>query len=582
MSAMLSRSSRRIIARLLPALSITFFLHGHSHPSEAREWFLHESHVPTAITPAPSRDPVIIAVVDDGVRLSHRDLVNFIWTNPREVPDNGIDDDGNGYVDDLHGWDVSDGNNSVLPPTGRLTDCYHGTHLAGIVMQIARETYGDRASDLIRILPVKALSDDADRTYIEDGYKGIAYALSAGADIIICAWGVGHIAPAESQILEQAREKGVLVVASAGNWPEEREQYPAAHEAVLAVAGINQENRKIEHSNYGSFVDLSAPGIDILSTSVRSDTEYEKREGTSQSAAIVAAAAALVQLQHPSYSVEEVVACLKQSAKTIDMANPRYGAKLGAGALNVEAAIECDLLTETIKNHHQLLNPQGYLRVKGAAGNAVTWAITPHATLKGIRFTPRSIRGSTGQSILEFHAGQEAGSKATARHLVAELPESIYIPGSAAHVTLEPKTTDQMDGLLEYRAEAINLSTSYCNGTVRLDVEGTLEDGSGPDDYAFNSNCKWLITAPAGKVIHLRFTEFDTEARTDLLYFFNGQGTHEQIMAIFSGPDLPPELTTWSNQVLIWFVTDGKTQGKGWKAEYRFRDPRPRPDSQPG
>ena len=88
-----------------------------------------------------------------------------------------------------------------------------------------------------------------------------------------------------------------------------------------------------------------------------------------------------------------------------------------------------------------------------------------------------------------------------------------------------------------------------------------------------NNDCKWLITAPEGKVIHIKFTEFDTEAKTDRLYFFNGAGTHEQIMAIFSGPDIPPELTTWSNQVLIWFVTDAKMQGKGWKMEYKFQDP---------
>jgi len=88
------------------------------------------------------------------------------------------------------------------------------------------------------------------------------------------------------------------------------------------------------------------------------------------------------------------------------------------------------------------------------------------------------------------------------------------------------------------------------------------------------SDCKWLITAPKGKVIYIKFVEFDTEVRTDWVYFFNGKGTHEKIMAVYSGPRIPPELTTWSNQVLVWFVTDGKNQRKGWKAEYHFQDPK--------
>ena len=89
----------------------------------------------------------------------------------------------------------------------------------------------------------------------------------------------------------------------------------------------------------------------------------------------------------------------------------------------------------------------------------------------------------------------------------------------------------------------------------------------------FHSDCKWLITAPEGQVVHFSFTEFDTEARRDFLYFFNGTGTHETIMAIFSSPNIPPELTTWQNQVLVWFVTDGERQGKGWRTNVRFQDP---------
>ena len=161
-----------------------------------------------------------------------------------------------------------------------------------------------------------------------------------------------------------------------------------------------------------------------------------------------------------------------------------------------------------------------------------------------------------------------------ASYCLATLSESVYIPGTTAYVAFESKRGgQQLDWLMEYRAEAIDFSKLYCGDTKVLDMEGTFEDGSGANNYSLNSDCKWLIAAPDGKVIHIKFSEFDTEANTDLLYFFNGSGTHERIMAIFSGPYIPPELTTWGNQVLVWFVTDGKNQGKGWKAEYIFRDP---------
>ena len=158
-------------------------------------------------------------------------------------------------------------------------------------------------------------------------------------------------------------------------------------------------------------------------------------------------------------------------------------------------------------------------------------------------------------------------------HLLAELPQSIYVPGTDAQVSFEPEGLDpKASWLLEYRAEPIDYGTLYCRDTVYLYEEGTIKDGSGPDDYSFNSSCKWLITAPEGKVVHFKFTEFDTEGRTDLIYFFNGSTTRQDsMMTIFSGPDIPPELTTWTNQVLVWFVTNGEVQGKGWKAEVTFR-----------
>jgi len=564
---------------LIPSLLVVgvclwFQTQSRSQPLVEGDWFLDGVNAAASIPSRTANRAIVIAIVDDGMRISHQDLQGFIWSNRKEIPGNAIDDDGNGYVDDVHGWDVADGDNTVTPPANRLDDFYHGTHLAGVVTQIARRAYGDDAVDRIQIMPVKSLADRANRTYLVDGYKGIEYAIQAGADIILSAWGVGHISAEESRILRQANEKGILIVASAGNYPEGTEQYPAADEPVLAVAALDRHDKKTERSNFGVFVDLAAPAIDIRSAGVRSDTDYEVREGTSQAAAIVAAAAAVVRLQHPSYSRQEVIACLKQSADQIDAINPRFTATLGAGKLNLKAAEECALLSDADTPSVALVNPQGYLYFDKRRGKTATWDIAPHGEFKGLRFRPLFDNRQAAQGTINFYAGQTADAPLVASHSLAELPDSVYVAGTTAHVEYKStRTRNSPSLLLDYNAEPIDFRRLYCSDTKHLNVEGDFDDGSGPNDYSYHSDCKWQINAPEGKVIHIRFSEFDTQAKVDKVYFFDGIGTHENVMAVFSGPDIPPELTTWRNQVLVWFVTDADVQAGGWRAEYRFVDP---------
>jgi hypothetical protein len=270
----------------------------------------------------------------------------------------------------------------------------------------------------------------------------------------------------------------------------------------------------------------------------------------------------------------DLKACLKSSAGTIDTVKPEHSAKLGAGILNIEAAVACNLFNEMTRKQNQLVNHQGFIHFNSPQEKSATWIVRPQGIFKGLRFKTLSIKGDAGQSKINFYSNDSSDAKLFESYPLSKLPENIYIPGKTAYVTFDSdKVNEALDWLMEYSAEPINFSKLYCRDTEYLDVEGTFHDGSGPNNYSINSDCKWLITAPEGKVIHIKFTEFDTEANTDLLYFFNGAGTHEQIMTIFSGPEIPPELATWSNQVLVWFVTDGKVQGKGWKAEYKFQDP---------
>jgi len=537
------------------------------------DWLWRAVNAPDAIASRNDGKPVVVAIVDDGFRTSHRDLVEFIWRNPLEIPGNGIDDDGNGHVDDVHGWDVSDDDNDIRPPADRLAGYSHGTQLAGLVTQLARRAWGEEAPSMARIMPVKAMSDMADRPYVREGFAGIRYAMEAGADIIITAWGVNQVTREEGRILDEAEDRGVLIVASAGNLEQELEQYPAAHRSVVAVTALGRDGRKIEKAAYGQFVDIAAPGTDIVSAGAVSDSAYETLEGTSYAAAITGGAAALVRARNPGYSAVQVDACLKSSADPLHDAPVELSGKLGAGALNIGAAIDCALLREPGRRESALSATKGYLHLRAAPGESAEWLIEPAGEFKGIRFWPAPGEREAMRGTLRLYPAHAAGNdRPAAAHTLAALPDTLFVAGGSARVALQPEA-DAPAGpvLLEYEVETIDFSKRYCSGTQRVDAEGVIEDGSGLNDYAPASDCKWLITAPPGQVVHFRFLEFDTEAYTDHIYFFNGAGTHEDIMAGFSGPDIPPELTTWGNQVLMWFVTNREIEGKGWKAEVTFR-----------
>ncbi len=532
--------------------------------------FLEAINVPGGLVPATS-DPLLIAIVDDGVQISHEDLKGFIWNNPREISGNLIDDDGNGMVDDVHGWDVADDNALVAPPKNRLAAYYHGTHLAGIIAAVLRKAYGDQAKDFVKILPIKALSDHAEKTYIKDGYVGIEYAVRTGADIILCAWSSVHISEVEERILRQARDKGILVIGSAGNFSDELNHYPAAFESVIAVTALDREGHKLARSNFGSFVDLSASGHQIASSGALSDTHREVHSGSSQAAAMVAAATVVLKIQYPNYSPDEIKAALKNSADPFEPEDTKLIGKLGAGRLNVGKAVAGIQQADSHKKSWR--RPQGFLLYQQQNKEKSSWRIKVSGEIKGVWFKRPVAISNQGQGVLHFYREDNTGENPSLSYPLDSMPDKVFVSGNKVTVRFESASKAvESQWLMEYRVEPINFRTRFCRGSSYLTEEGSFDDGSGPEEYSAGTDCKWQITAPQGQVIRIRFTDFDTEAKTDFVYFFNGTGTHEKIIAIYSGPNIPPELITWTNKVLIWFVTNATNQGRGWLAEYSFEE----------
>jgi subtilisin family serine protease len=304
-----------------------------SDPFFGRQWALRSARVPNAWR-ATVGGEVVVAVLDSGVDLSNPDLAANLWTNPGEVPGNRVDDDGNGYVDDVHGADTVNGDGDPADGLG------HGTAVAGIIG--ARGDNGVGISGVawsVRLMPVKVLHD---RGWATAGsiVAGLRYALANGARIVNISVNGPQSNPALDEAIAQAEAQGALVIASVGNDGANRDRlasYPASvpSTAVISVASANRAGRLGRGSAYGrASVDIAAPGDDVLTSELGG--RLGRRSGTSFAAAHVAGAAALLAAARPGASAGRLRAALVGSARR----GGRVDTAIAGGQLDVAAALE--------------------------------------------------------------------------------------------------------------------------------------------------------------------------------------------------------------------------------------------------
>lgn len=349
-------------------------------PLIQEQWYLDQINAFNAWDVSVGSNDVVVAVMDTGIDLDHPDLVDNIWVNKGEVPGDGIDNDGNGYVDDVNGYDFINSDSDPSPDTNSSFDeeaISHATVIAGIIGAKSDNAEGMAGINWnVQLMSLRIL----DNIGVGDSFaanKAIEYAVDNGADIVNVSFtGFDHD-PVFKEALKKAYEAGVLVVAAVGNSEDggidvdKDKIYPACygedsdHDWILGVASSDQENNKSDFSNYGmECTDISAPGEMILSTVYQNDEWAGFKDnyylngwsGTSMAVPMVTGAAALLKGTYPTLTPEKIKAILQISVSPLTSSGLSKG-KVGSGLLNIEKAIEAaayfvdesELVSQSIK-----------------------------------------------------------------------------------------------------------------------------------------------------------------------------------------------------------------------------------------
>ncbi len=342
-----------------------------SDPEYGNQPHLPKIQCPTGWDIGTGSPNVVIAVIDSGIDTDHPDLASRLWTNPNEIPGNGIDDDNNGYVDDVHGWNAYDWNGNIEAIPDGIDDNHdgkpdeqvnHGTLVAGLAAAAANGFGTVGVTWQASIMPVKVFDDDGD-TLVSTVVDGMYYASQNGAHIMNLSIGA-HYEQAFTDPIVDLWNRGGLTVSAGGNEGDEitDDQYtwtspacnngpdPLVDNMNLGVGGLTLVDTKASWSNIdgstdGNFVEVFAPGVNLYGSGVyypsvpKFSTYYTTNSGTSFSAPLVTGLAALLKAQDMSRTGADLLDIIRNSCDDIDWRNIGYAGKLGSGRINVARAM---------------------------------------------------------------------------------------------------------------------------------------------------------------------------------------------------------------------------------------------------
>ncbi|MBN2563977.1 MAG: S8 family serine peptidase [Phycisphaerae bacterium] len=309
-----------------PVSSARLYTNGSSDPGSDQQYALERIRAYEAWDLHRGDPSLVVAVIDSGVQLDHPDLAEQMWRNPNEEF-NGVDDDGNGFVDDVYGWNFTAENNNPGPTH------WHGTHVAGIIAAVADNNLGVAGTADVRIMPLQVLG--ADGISNSDTMRAIDYAVQNGAKVINMSLGGAPYSQAYADTCANALANDVVLVAAAGNDGRGQVNYPAAYDAVISVGATDAYDQLAEFSNWGDALEVVAPGVQILSTVTESG--YDFSDGTSMASPYAAGVVALIRSANPGMDAQTARGRL--AATTDDLGQQGWDAQTGYGRINAYLAL---------------------------------------------------------------------------------------------------------------------------------------------------------------------------------------------------------------------------------------------------
>ena len=462
-------------------------------PDDPRFWEqseLRQLRLPEAwdMVKSENRSPrVVIAIVDVGGEWRHEDLVGNVWTNPDEIPGNGVDDDNNGFIDDVHGVNLANDDETDNDPTPSVDD-FHGTASAGSAGAVTDNGVG-----------IAGPAWNAEIMHVNSkglfhGYEGILYAAANGADIINASW-AGHgysdvIYRLRDETLDLATDMGSLVVASAANAGRNNDLnlvYPARHPRVLSVGATERESRvKAGFSHYGKLVNVFAPGVSILTTST--DNRYRLWGGTSASSPLAAGVAALVKTRFPDMTPDAVREQVRLTSENMDAENPGLAGQLGRGFVNALAAVQEPALPAVRLKRWRWTDEDGDLRID--SGDRVTITGTVVNYLVDARQLTVGLVGAEPYPFLDMTRAESlVGSLASDDSAVVRF-EFAVAPDAPANQWIRFYTR-MREGAHTDEADMISLRINYELESVYESLSA-LYRATGGDSW--NHNRGWNIT----------------------------------------------------------------------------------------
>ena len=488
---------------------------------------------------------VVIAVVDGGGEWRHEDLRANVWTNPDEVAGNGIDDDNNGFIDDVHGVNFANRDNRDNDPTGlpeTPDNANHGTASAGSASAVTDN--GTGIAGAAWNAEIMHINSGCGRVeLICYGYEGILYAAANGADIINASW--GGLAGTDDQItlpdqtLDLATDMGALVVTSAGNDNRNNDlfrTYPARNPRVLSVGATEKASRRrAGSSNYGKLVNVFAPGEDILTTA--SGNGYVYISGTSFSSPLTAGVAALVKTRFPEMTPDALREHIRLTSDNMDAENPGYAGQLGRGFVNALAAVQGPSVPAVRLKRWSWADHDGDRQI--ASGDVVTITATVVNYLSDARQLTVGLVGAEPYPFIDMTVGEaDVGYLASGDSVEVRL--EFRVAASAPANQRVRFYTHIRDGAHEDQADMLSFRVNRSLEEVHRSLSA-LYTATGGDNWTYNDN--WDITRVPTE------EELGTWAGVGLSEGWLIQlGLHDNNLT----GQLPPELGDLTQLQLLW------------------------------